>query len=212
LIRLSQLTSSEIVRKCAASGDVEAWKEFIGRFQPVIAATVLRTARPFGEPSSQLLDDLTQDTYLKLCENDCRILRSFQPRHEDAIFGFLKVIAANVVHDYFKSALAGKRGANQTETIDDNSLIDLRTTGSDGDALILQTLQLQEIDRILTKVTAGKDQKRKQMIFWLRHQQGLTASEIAALPAIGLTTEGVESVLLRLIVQIQNYLAEEGKK
>ena len=124
----------------------------------------------------------------------------------------MKVIAANGVHDNFKSALAGKRGANQTETIDDNSLIDLRTTGSDGDAVILQTLQLQEIDHILMKVAAGKDQKRKQMIFWLRHQRGLTASEIAALPAIGLTTEGVESVLLRLIVQIQNYLAEEGKK
>ena len=74
MIRLSQLTSSEIVRKCAASGDVEAWKEFIGRFQPVIAATVLRTARPFGEPSSQFLHDLTQDTYLKLFEKDCRIL------------------------------------------------------------------------------------------------------------------------------------------
>ena len=209
---LSQLTSSEIVRKCAASGDVEAWTEFIGRFQPVIAAAVLRTARPFGEPSPRLLDDLTQETYLKLCENQCRILRSFQPRHDDAIFGFLKVIAANVVHDHFKSALAGKRGANQTEAIDDDSHIDLRTTGADGAGVIFQTLQLQEIDRILTIVTAGKDQKRKQMIFWLRHQQGLTASEIAALPAIGLTTEGVESVLLRLIVQIRNCLAEESKK
>jgi RNA polymerase sigma-70 factor (ECF subfamily) len=212
LIRLSQLTSSEVVRKCAASGDVAAWKEFIGRFHPVIAAAVLRTARPFGEPSSHLLDDLTQETYLKLCEDDCRILRSFQPRHDDAIFGFLKVIAANVVHDHFKSALAGKRGANQTDAIDDDSHIDLQAMGDGGDAVILQNLQLQEIDRILTKVTSGKDQKRKQMIFWLRHRQGLTASEIAALPAIGLTTEGVESVLLRLIVQIRSYLAEEGKK
>jgi RNA polymerase sigma-70 factor, ECF subfamily len=212
LTGLSQLTSSEIVRKCAASGDVEAWTEFIGRFQPVIAAAVLRTARPFGEPSPQLLDDLTQETYLKLCENECRILRSFQPRHDDAIFGFLKVIAANVVHDHFKSALAVKRGVNQTEAIDENLHIELSPPGPDGAAVIFQTLQLQEIDRILTIVTAGKDQKRKQMIFWLRHQQGLTASEIAALPAIGLTTEGVESVLLRLIVQIRNCFAEESRK
>jgi len=33
-----------------------------------------------GEPPRPQLDDLIQDTYLKLCENDSRLLRQFQPR------------------------------------------------------------------------------------------------------------------------------------
>lgn len=210
--RFSELSSVQLVRECAGSKDADAWVEFIRRFQPVIAAAVLRTARPFGEPPRQLLDDLVQDTYLKLCENDSRLLRSFQPRGEDSIFGYLKVVAANVAHDHFKSALAGKRGASQTEAIGEPVQIDPKTQGTDAVDVIHRNLQLEQIDRILRQVTEGKDQERKCTIFWLRHRQGLTASEIAALPSIGLSTEGVESVLLRLSVMIRGYIRKDTNK
>ena len=180
--------------------------EFIRRFQLVIAAAVLRTARHWGEPSGPLLDDLIQDTYLKLVEGDTRLLRSFQPRHEDSIYGFLKVVAANVVHDHFKSALAAKRGASQTEAIREAVQMNPKTTGADSFDAVSQRLQLERIDRILTQLTAGKDQARKRTIFWLRHRHGLTASEIASIPSIGLTTEGVESVLMRLAAMIRGHL------
>ena len=78
----------------------------------------------------------------------------------------------------------------------------------DADSLeaVSQHLQLEQIDKILRQVTAGKDQERKRAIFWLRHRQGLTASEIASIPSIGLTTEGVESVLMRLATMIRGHL------
>jgi RNA polymerase sigma-70 factor (ECF subfamily) len=176
----------------------------------VIAATVLRTARQWGEPSRAQLDDLIQDTYLKLCEGDCRLLRSFQPRRQDSIYGFLKVVAANVVHDHFKGALAVKRGAVQTIAIGDPAAepfkVELKTNLPDSFNAVSQRVQLEHIDRILRLVTAGKDQERKRAIFWLRHRQGLTASEIAAIPSIGLTTEGVESVLMRLSAMIRSHM------
>jgi RNA polymerase sigma-70 factor, ECF subfamily len=206
LARHSELSPAQLVQACAGSRNPDAWAEFIRRFQPVIAAAVLRTARHFGDPPRHLLDDLVQDTYLKLCEDDSRLLRSFQPRREDSIFGYLKVVAANVVHDHFKSALAGKRGAGQTEALDEPVQIGPKTTGWDGEDLIHRNLQIEEIDKILRQTTEGKDQDRKRTIFWLRHRQGLTASEIAALPGIGLSTEGVESVLLRLSIMIRGQI------
>jgi RNA polymerase sigma-70 factor, ECF subfamily len=206
LARSSELSSIQLVRECAGSKNADAWEEFIRRFQPVIAAAASRTARLFGEPPRQLLDDLVQDTYLKLCENDSRLLRSFQPRGEDSIFGYLKVVAANVARDHFKSALAGKRGASQTESMGEPVQTDPRTKGTDTVDVIHRNLQIEQIDKILRQVTEGKDQERKCMIFWLRHRQGLTASEIAALPTIGLSTEGVESVLLRLSVMIRGHI------
>jgi len=193
----------QLVRKCAGSKDPELWTEFIRRFQPVIAAAVVRAARPFGDPPRQLLDDLIQDTYLKLCESDRQMLRSFKPQGENSIYGYLKVVAANIVRDHFKSELAEKRGAGQIDTIEEPFEIDPRTKGADGETPIYRSVQLREIDKALLKVTTGKDQQRKCTIFWLRHQQGLTASEIAALPSIGLSTEGVESVLLRLTILVR---------
>jgi len=206
LARYAKSSSKQLLTACAGSKDEEAWAEFIRRFQVVIAAAVLRTARHWGEPPRPQLDDLIQDTYLKLCEKDSRLLRSFQPRHEDSIYGFLKVVAANVVHDHFKSALAAKRGAGQTEVIMDSVQMHPKTAGADSFDVISQRLQLEQLDRILTQLTAGKDQARKRAIFWLRHRQGLTASEIASIPSIGLTTEGVESVLLRLVAMIRAHL------
>jgi RNA polymerase sigma-70 factor (ECF subfamily) len=206
LARYAELSSAELVKACAGSKDEEAWAEFVRRFQVVIAVAVLRTASHWGEPSRSQLDDLIQDTYLKLCENDNRLLRSFEPRHEDAIFGFLKVVSVNVVHDHFKSALAAKRGAGQTEAITEPVEIHSKITSADGFEAVSQRIQLEQIDKVLRQVTAGRDQPKKCMIFWLRHRQGLTASEIAAIPAIGLTTEGVESVLMRLAIMIRGHL------
>jgi len=206
LRRFAELSSLNLIRACAGSNDEEAWNEFIARFQSVIASAVLRTTRQWAEPSRPQTDDLIQDTYLKLCENDCRLLRSFQSRHEESIYGFLKVIASNVVHDHFKSALAAKRGSGQTEAIVDPAQINAKVVAIDSFDAVSHRLQLEYLDKVLTQVTAGKDQNKKRTIFWLRHRQGLTASEIAAIPSIGLTTEGVESVLLRLAVVIRGHV------
>ena len=208
MTRYAEFSSTELVAACAGAKDEAAWAEFIRRFHLVIASAVLRTARRWGEPSRSQLDDLIQDTYQKLCENNSRLLRSFQPRREDSIYGFLKVVAANVVHDHFKSALAAKRGAGQTEALVDPVQMDPKSSGTNSLDVAGQRLQLAEVDKILTQITAGKDQERKRMIFWLRHRQGLTASEIAAIPSIGLTTEGVESVLMRLIAMIRSHIAD----
>jgi RNA polymerase sigma-70 factor (ECF subfamily) len=200
-----KLSATELVKTCAGSKNERAWMDFIARFQVVIAAAVLRTAHKWGEPSSSLLDDLIQDTYLKLCENDCGLLRSFHPQHEDSIYGFLRVVAANVVHDHFKSAQALKRGASRTDSFEPAYLEPIVAI-SDGFDLVTRRLQLEQVNRILRQVTAGKDQGRKCAIFWLRHRQGLTAAEIAEIPSIGLTTEGVESVLMRLSALIRSHL------
>ncbi|MGZ4813285.1 MAG: RNA polymerase sigma factor [Terriglobales bacterium] len=206
MTRYAEFSSPELVRACAGSKDEAAWAEFIRRFHIVIGAAVLRTARRWGEPTRSQLDDLIQDTYLKLCENNSRLLRSFRPRREDSIYGFLKVVATNVVHDHFKAALAAKRGAGQTEALTDPVQKDPKIPDPNSFDVVGQRLQLVQVDDILTQLTAGKDQERKRMIFWLRHRQGLTASEIAAIPSLGLTTEGVESVLMRLVAMIRGHI------
>ena len=203
--RYATYSSTELVKLCAASKDEMAWTELIRRFHPVIAAAALRTARQWGEPSRAQVDDLVQDTYFKLWEDERRVLRRFQPRHEDSIYGFLRVVAANVVHDHFKSVLAVKRGAVQTGSITESVQVSQAIADFDSFAEVNQRIQLDKIDKVLRQVTAGKDQERKRTVFWLRHRQGLTSSEIASIPSLGLTTEGVESMLMRLAIMIRGH-------
>lgn len=209
----SSLSAAELVKKCADSNDQDAWLELVRRFHPVIAAAVLRTARRWCEPPRQLSDDLIQDTYLKLCNDHCRLLRSFRPEHSNSIYGFLQVVAANVVHDHFKAEHAGKRGAGRpAESISDRVLPDPHTTavtaGSSG--AMERQIQLRQIDEVLARVVTGQDRKRNCMIFFLYYRQGLTASEIAALPSLGLTTKGVESILARVTNMIRSHINPEG--
>src|ERR1700678_3100899 len=111
----SSLSIEELVRRCSASRSADAWEEFVRRFHRLIASVVLRTATRFGDSSRQTVDDLIQETYLKLCADKFRILRNFEQQHPDAFLGYIKVLAANVVRDHFKASYSQKRGANQVE-------------------------------------------------------------------------------------------------
>lgn len=207
MVRYSSLSPDDLVKACAGSNNTVLWREFIRRFQPVIATAVLRRARHYGEPSRQTLDDLIQETYLKLCDDDCRLLQSFESRHPDAVFGFLKVVASNVVNDHFKSALAEKRGAGVTEALADGGP-PLPAVVADTSTSMERRILLRQIDDALARVTNGEDLNRNRLIFWLYYRDGLSAGAIASLPYIGLTTKGVESILFRLTRMIRSHMAK----
>ena len=187
---------------CVATRDESVWAEFIRRFHPLVSTVVLRTARQWGEPIPSLIDDLTQETYLKLCADDCRLLKNFRSQYPGAIFGFLKVVTANVVHDHFKASRAAKRGAGgffatlQDSEGNDNYVAD--TSSGSPSSTIEQAILLDEIDRCLVEGVAPSELGRSRRIFWLYYRCGLSARAIAALPNIQLTTKGVESTILRM--------------
>src|ERR1700760_5101432 len=116
----ASVSIEELVRRCAASRSPEAWEEFVRRFHRLIATLILPTAGRLGHGSKHTVDDLLQETYLKLCADNFRILRTFEQQHPDAFTGYVKVLTANVVRDHFKSIHTQKRGAGQLEQIDEN--------------------------------------------------------------------------------------------
>ena len=66
-----------------------------------------------GEGSPSVVDDLIQETYLKICDNDTACCAAMIQNTRMRSSRYLKVIAANVVHDRFKALHAEKRGGNQ---------------------------------------------------------------------------------------------------
>src|SRR5712672_177772 len=102
----SSLKVGDLIRVCAESRKSEAWGEFLRRFQPVIAGTAYRAAERWVKPSPSLIDDLVQDTFVKLLGDQCRILREFHEEREDAIYAFIKVLTINLVNDFFRAQFA----------------------------------------------------------------------------------------------------------
>jgi RNA polymerase sigma-70 factor, ECF subfamily len=202
----STLSPTELIRECSESGETAAWEEFIRRFQRLISVVALRTASHWAETSPALIDDLVQETYLKLCADRGRVLRNFEPHHPEAIYGFLKVLTANVVNDYFKARLAAKRGAGQTEQ--GFGLVEpMASDGAPGSAGAMERdVLLKEIDVFLQTLP-----QRDRLIFQLYYRQGMAASAIASLPTIELTTKGVESTLHRVTQIIRGWMVEKAQ-
>ena len=87
-------------------------------FSATDQSSIKRTACQWGKDPAQFVDDLLQETYLKLWADKCRLLLEFAQQHPDeAVLGYIKTIAINVAHDHFKSLHSQKRGAGETDQL-----------------------------------------------------------------------------------------------
>ena len=195
----STSSAEELVEECAHTGRPEAWKEFVRRFHPVIAGVVVTTATRCGGLCAAVVDDLVQETYLRLCTQEWRRLREFQSYREGAIFGFMKVVARTVTLDYLKAQHTSKRGAEARARTDMESA--LRTAARD--LTLEEHILVREVKDRLGQIEAST---RDRLIFFLYFQHGLTTKAIAAIPGIELSQKGVESCLYRLTRLLQREL------
>jgi RNA polymerase sigma-70 factor (ECF subfamily) len=180
----------DLLHLCLSSDGEEQWREFVRRTQPLIASVIINTVRRWKTPAPSLVDDLIQDTFVKLFANDKKALRVAKNEHENTIFGYLKVIASNVVRDHFRQP------ANKADEIE---ISDAVFPPGPRDRERLEFLQKKEqIKRILEMLSVSETYDRDAGIFWFFYEQGYTAKEISLLPAVGLTVKGVEAVLFRV--------------
>lgn len=206
----SALASDDLVRTCLGSRDEQAWAEFIRRFQPLIAGVVLRVSRKWGQDAPQVVDDLIQETYLKLCVDRGR-LRTFESAHPDAIYSYLKVFTANLVRDYFKSLRSMRSGGTSVKVSVDADEHGALALGTERPRELLEReVLLREIDAYLRTTLAGPHALRDRKIFWLYYRSGLTACAISALPGIELTTKGIETVILRLTREVRSHFCRQS--
>jgi RNA polymerase sigma-70 factor (ECF subfamily) len=203
-----KLSIQELLQLCLASPDPALWQEFVCRVQPLISKVVGRTARRcrWGSSDPALIDDLVQDTFVKLFANDYRALREFQFEDESRFFGFIKTVASNVAQDYLRKSDASKRPESRDQQDLETASVTVPDKSSSPKNTHVQIL-IAEIQRLLEKELAHDPNCRRDIaIFWFYYRWGLTAKEISEISGIGLKVKGVESVLLRLTRLVRNKL------
>jgi RNA polymerase sigma factor (sigma-70 family) len=201
-----KLSARELIFACTQPASDGAWREFIRRYHHILHAAAARVAECWGRNSRQEVQDILQEIYLKLCDQNGAVLASFSDPREAAFFGFLKVIATNTALDYFRNKAARKRGASATGPLD--------TTAEPPSAEPEPEtrIAIQQLEELMMEQTRGVNEARDRSIFLFYYRYGFSAKAISALASVNLTEKGVEGVLHRITASIRNQLASaQGK-
>lgn len=196
------LTLEQLVEACQETGGSAAWEEFVRRTNKLVWDSVFSALRRWYACRSTSPDDVVQEVYMRISANRAAALRSFEFRYPNAVYGYLRAIAASVAHDYCRSLNAEKRGAGKVELLGDT----IPTATRGGATELDQKIRIMEIERVLKEECGGPSASRDRAIFWLYYRQGFTAKAIAGIPGIGLTAKGVESSILRLTRMVREHL------
>jgi RNA polymerase sigma-70 factor (ECF subfamily) len=184
---------------CADNADPGAWQEFVRRYGELISRTALRVARRWADFHPEVIEDLIQETYVKLCQSQGKVLRSWRALRTDADYGFIKVFTANVVVDHFRNLNALRRNAGATVPL---ASVPEPATELDG---LDRAMIIRDVEECLDQKATGPTRNRDHYVFALYYKHGLTAQAISQIPGIGLTREGVESLLWRLTRMLREH-------
>jgi RNA polymerase sigma-70 factor (ECF subfamily) len=192
-----RLSVNELAKACAHSSNASEWSDFLRRCTPLASVVALRVARLWTNSATPaIVEDIVQELFLKLCEQERRILRDFEPRGDDSFFGLLRIVTASVANDYFRRQRSAKRGGKVVTSSLGEDTNPLHVSGDDCDELE-QTVLLVQLDQLLRSDPEAISE-RDRSFFWLYYHQGFTAIEIAGSAGSGLTPKGVESALRRI--------------
>lgn len=186
---LTTVSIRDLLEHCLCSNDEAGWSEFLRRITPTISGVVYNKVSRWGRPDPGLVQDLVHDTLLKLFDKEKAALRNFEPQHENAIFGYVKVIARHVVDDYRHP---------KEESLEDggNTIEDEKSS----EAELFLKVQCAEIEQCIEKLDATQMEKG---IFWSFYRFRYTAKAIAEMPGVNLSVKGVETILARMIRQVK---------
>src|SRR5262245_37117390 len=206
-LRAGKITSAELLRECGQKlTDRNLWAIFQERFQRQIFLYLLRALKYHSKRDDidQLVADLGQEVYVRLVQNEGRLLRSFRGDSDMSVMSFLARVCAGVATDYLRREFGKQRSRGNVVSIEEVRQIAETRKTPDRDELDFESvISVIDIERVIARDSDVKNAQRNALIFQLHYKDGLTAKEIAGFPVFDLNTSGVEAVLVRLRKRIR---------
>jgi RNA polymerase sigma factor (sigma-70 family) len=186
---IQERTVAEIINGLIIKDD-ESWREFLLQIGPMLKGICFRAGLNDDET-----DDIVQNFTLRLLENNCRILRSYEVKDRDSFFRWVKVIISRLVLDYVR--LTDLKTDREMES-GENHWRETEFKSLDGD---WNTTRLM-LESLTDQLSTGE-----KVLFWLEYSD-LDNSEVATI--LGISLEAVQKRLSRLRTKLKAML--EGKK
>lgn len=196
-----------------------AFAEFDRRYYRLLMTVIYRKCVQLGyEKGLAALDDLLQNTYLKLLKNDRAGFKEFQGTHERQFQRYLQVTANRVVLNNFhrEEMTASRSPSGGLQSLDQvldrtakeagTSLKDLLPDPGSNEELAFQET-IEEIRYCLKQSQRrNKQADRNMLIFQLRIFAGLEAEEIGSRPEINVAPKTVLNLTKKLAKAVASCL------
>ena len=167
----------------------------------------LRRRSP-AEDSLDVSNDLAQDVFMRLVQNNGRMLRSFKGTTDFSVMAFLARVCVSAIGDHQRYQNAGKRQAGEVISIEEARAAARPLPGEASELDIAAILSLIDVERLVDADTDRKHATRNVLIFKLRYIDGFTPGEIAQFPGFNLTESGIEVVLQKLKARLQRKIGK----
>ena len=160
-------------------GEKAAWDSFVARFAGLIAASVRRVLGPGSE-----VDDIAQDVFVRLCKDDCRLLRQFDPTRA-GLTTWLTIVARSIALD------AVRRRRAPTQTLDETP----------ESALAVEPAVSEKV-----KIPPGLLSPRQQLVLTMLYDREMEVAEVAA--ALAIDAQTVRSTHHKALIKLRAHFAE----
>jgi RNA polymerase sigma-70 factor, ECF subfamily len=194
---VADIPPNKLVQICAYSAQAPEWEQFVRSVTPAVVLSARRVGEIWGDSSAATIHEILQEVFVKLCEDDRRILRDFEDRGLESFFKLIRLVTTSVGTDHFRRLHADKRGGGF-------SSVALESDGPRADIMDRKATESVELPSLIAQLDGllllypAKVSRRDRILFWLHYNQGMPAEAISRIPSIGLSAKGVESALLRL--------------
>jgi len=164
-------------------GDKAAWDRFVARHAGVIFAAVRRRLVPAGRTADA--EDVVQDVFVRLCQHDFRLLRSYDAARAK-VTTWLTVVANSAAVDHLRR---------------------LRRRTEDIEAQPESVLAVDPVVREEVKIPDGLLSPRQALVLELLYQRDMTPGEAAE--AIGIDPQTVRSMHHKALVKLRAHFQAE---
>ena len=173
--------ANEALPDALLHGDPEAWEEFVRRYGGLIVAAV-RGLAP-GE-----IEDLTQDVFVRLCKDDFRLLRSYDPARA-SLSTWLTIVARSTARDSLRRRRA--------EAVPIESVPEAR-------------LAIEPVEpAIRLKLPEALLSPRQREILAMLYDREMDVAEIAR--ALGIDAQTVRSTHHKAMIKLRAYFKADAK-
>lgn len=175
----------EVDLEALRRGDKAAWERFVARYTRVVLAAAARALA--AAQRSQEASDVAQDVFLRLAENDYRLLKGYDPARA-SLATWLTVVARNRAIDLLR------RRRPATQPLDRRAL-----------EVASPPVPLREA----LKVPAGLLTARQRLVLHLLFDKDLDPAEVATLIAVEVHT--VRSTKHKAIARLREHFAGDAE-
>ncbi|MDJ0948904.1 MAG: sigma-70 family RNA polymerase sigma factor [Alphaproteobacteria bacterium] len=179
-------SGSEITARLVR-GDKAAWDAFVGRYNPVVFAAV-RKVLARGQFDAADINDVTQDVFVRLCKEDFRLIRRYEPDRA-ALSTWLTVVATSTALDFVRKKRA------------------VRVALDDLPEEVASVDPVEPQDKL--KIPDGLLSPRQALVMELIFERDMDVAEAASL--LGVNPQTVRSTQHKALVKLRRHFEAVGR-